>query len=329
MHIRQAAQCLMISCICLNFNNAMARDNSTEQAPFASAYAALEQKDHKKALELFNAAAREFPDSAHAHYGRALSLNELGRKEEAIKEFKLTLLLNAPEQIGKNCKEKISVLEGAKHPVHNSAPACPAPTTVQPQDVESSINKILKQSEEKIGSVKASADAYADRVYSSRADAHSKLMEQSRQEAEEMRRARFVFGRHSVPLFSDAEIMQRQAEIQYKSISALDRAKADYQTRKQEAQARALSIKESAEGLESQMLSKPSDTSGVFLVPQGTNLYVRNYGHFDPVFPEPPEALHAVPLKMPSLMQKSLKPGKKEIIENKSNSTEPAQDEAI
>lgn len=307
--------------------------SSQEGGSLAAAYDALKQKEHKKALELFNAAAREYPDSAQAHYGRAMALKELGRKDEAKKEFKLTLLLNAPDDISKNCKEKLSQLEGSKPEAHapNSAGFSQAPQTVRSQDVESSINRILKQSEEKIRSVKSNSDAYADRIYSTRADAHSKLMEQARQEADEMRKARMIFGRRAIPMFSDAEIMQRQAEVQFKSASALERAKADYEARRQESQARALSIKESAEGLESQMINKPSESSGVFLSPHGTNLYVRNYGHFDPVLPEPPEPLHAVPLKMPQLMNKNMRSsGQKPPIDSKpAASPESAGDNSI
>ena len=319
-------------CLLLGGQLSVLAQKSQEGGSLSAAYDALKQKNHKKALELFNAAAREFPDSAQAHYGRAMALKELGRKDEAKKEFKLTLLLNAPEDVIKNCKEKIYILEGSKSEANapNSAIFTQAPQTVRPQDVESSINRILKQSEEKIRSVKSNSDAYADRIYNNRADAHSKLMEQARQEADEMRRARMIFGRRAVPMFSDAEIMQRQAEAQFKSASALERAKADYEARRQESQARALSIKESAEGLESQMINKPSESSGIFLIPHGTNLYVRNYGHFDPVLPEPPEPLHAVPLKMPQLMNKNIRSSaQKNPTDSKSTASPETGDNSI
>lgn len=263
----------------------------------------LKSGDANKALERFNAAARERPDSVEAHYGRARALAMLGRKEEAIKEFKLTLLLKPVDELAALCRENLATLSGNTEGEHSVLPqGQTASSTVHPQDVEQSIDKILKQSEERIGLIHSHAESFATSIYNSRSDAHNRLMEQSRQEAEEMRSARVRRGRRMMPAFSEQEIMERQAELQYRSMSSLARARSDFENRRQEAESRALGVKESAEGLQSQMINKPSESSGVYLVPKGTNLYVRNYSHFDPVLPEPLEALHAVPLKLPQLL---------------------------
>ncbi|MBX9723907.1 MAG: tetratricopeptide repeat protein [Candidatus Obscuribacterales bacterium] len=289
-------------------STAEAHDTEPKTLPngdaLSSGFKVLNDGDSNKALELFNAAARQHPDSAEAHHGRARALAALGRKEEAVKEFKLSILLNPSDEIARKSKEGLKGL-GEIVPESTAArrPTVSTPETVRAGDVEQSINKILKQSEEKIKDIQSSSESYASAVYNARSNAHNRLMEQARQEAEEMKRSRVRFGRRFIPAFSQADINQRQAELQYRSMSSLERSKADYESRKSDAQSRSLGIKQSAEGLQSQMLNKPSENSGVFLMPTGTNLYVRNYGHFDPVLPEPPEALHAVPLKLPEVLK--------------------------
>lgn len=290
---------------CLNLTQAV--ESSAKEIPekdepaIIKAVKALKAGDLQASLDLFNQAARDKPDSVEAHYGRACTLMELGRKDEAIKEFKLVLLLGPSESTAKLCNEKLSSLGAGMQKTEISNLA--QPTTIRTQDVEQSISKILKQSEEKIKDIHAGGERFASHVYNSRSLTHNRLMEQAKQEANEMRRARLRFGNRLLPAFSSEEILQRQAELQYKSMAALERAKTDYEQRKQESESRALGIKASAEGLESQMITKPSETSGIILVPNGTNLYVRNYSHFDPIMPEPPVPLQAVPLKLPQLIR--------------------------
>ncbi len=282
--------------------------------PPSAGFKALEDGDCNRALEIFNSAAREHPDSAEVHHGRARALALLGRKDEAVKEFKLSILLNPSEDIAKKSKEGLRCLgepvEEKDFKAHLK-PSSAAPETVRSADVEQSINRMLKQSEEKMKDIQTSSERYASTVYNERSNANNRLMEQARQEADELRRMRVRVGRRSRPAFNQSDIMARQAELQYRSTAQLERSKSDYDNRKLEAESRALGVKNSVEGLESQMLTKPSETSGVFLVPTGTNLYVRNYGHFDPVMPEPPEPLHAVPLKLPQVLKIEEHSGKK------------------
>lgn len=295
---------VMLLALTMNTSGAASELDSPSSA-CSDGFKALRDGDAVKALQVFNAACRERPDSVEAHFGRARALAQLGRKEEATKEFKLVLLLNPASELKAAAQDQLNSLkpkgEGAKQ--KRKEPVSAGTNTVRPQDVEGSISKMLKQSEERINSIQSSSESYANSVFNARSDAHSKAMEMAQQEAEEMRRMKVRFGRRFIPAFSEADIRQRQAELMYKSASALDRAKADYENRKQEAETRSMGVKASVEGLESQMINKPSETSGVFLLPAGTNLYVRNYGHFDPVMPEAPEPLHAVPLKMPQLLK--------------------------
>ena len=293
------------------------------QGGISEAFKALDSGDAAKALELFNAHARKNPTSPQAHFGRARSLSKLGRQDEAAKEFKLTLLLEPGEAIAKKCRDELGI---KKDPSAATVPPpvpsnSSSPGTVRAKDVESSISKILTQSEEKIKTIHSGSESYANHLYNSHSNQHNKAMERAKQEADEMRRSIVRGGRgRGMPAFSEADIRERQAELQFKATTALSRARADYESRKREAETRALGVKESAEGLESQMVTKPSESSGIFLMPEGTNLYVRNYGHFDPVLPEPPEALHAVPLKLPQVLKMQEEMAKKKSRHKKNHS---------
>ncbi len=263
-------------------------------------YEALEASKGQEALEIFNLEARKSPDSPEAHFGRASALKLLNRHEEAAKEFKLTLLLEPSPEIKAKCSEHLHNIESArtKKPARHERPQ-----TIRSQDVEHSINNILKQSEDKVREIQHHSESFANHIYNSKSQLHNRALERAKQEAEEMRQARIRIGRRLLPAFSEAEIRERQQELQFKAMQSMARAQSDLEARHQEAQNRATAIKETAEGLESQMINKPAETSGVFLMPEGTNLYVRNYGHFDPVMPEPPVPLQAVPLKLPQVIQ--------------------------
>lgn len=273
---------------------------ANEVSPIADGHKCLERGENSKALEHFNLAARMNPASVEAHYGRACTLAQLGRTEEAAKEFKLTLLLGPSEDVAKKCHEKLNASEAKKRPVHAATP----PGTVQAKDVESSISKILSQSEEKIKAIHSDAETYANGIYNSRSSSLNRALEQAKAEAQEEARRTRVRGRRGYyNPYANNYLQERQQELQFAYDNQMAKAKSDFQQRRNEAESRAMGIKSSAEGLESQMINKPSETSGVYLVPTGTNLYVRNYGHFDPVLPEPPEPLHAVPLKLPQVVK--------------------------
>ena len=266
----------------------------------AEAFKAMHTGDLSKALEIFNNVARARPDSAEAHYGRARTLEYMNHQQDALKEYKIALLLNPVESLSGLCREHI---ERLSKPEDLHAGANGAPVTMRSEDVEHSINKILGESSEHIQAIQRDAEGFATNVYNSRADALNRQVEQARMEAQAMRNAKVRRGRRSYPMYNSADIKAHEAEVQYKAASQMAAARADFEMRRNEADKRAEGVKESAAGLESQMLSRPAETSGVFLVPSGANLYVRNYAHFDPVMPEPPQALHAVPLVLPQVLK--------------------------
>lgn len=313
-------------CISVSFP-ALAHQDLVDKRPesVSSGIGALKEGNAQKALDFFNTACRQDPASAEAHLGRACALMKLERKDEAIKEYKLVLLLEPESQSAKKAADElarhgiISQGKAADKQGKESSSSQPGPATVRAKDVESSILSIQKQSEEKIQNIHADAEGLAHSIYSSKMDAHNRLMERLRKEEEEMRKAKMMFGRRLVPAFSEEHIRDTFQGQHMRAAAYLGKAKADYEDRKQEAESRALGIKSSAEGLQSQMISKPSESSGIYLDPNGTNLYVRNYGHFDPILPEPPVPLEAVPLKLPELIKKEaeLEKAKKELKRKK------------
>ena len=272
----------------------------------------------EEALEFFNQQARDCPDSAEAHLGRACALRKLNRTAEASKEYQLALLLNPNEMVQRKCAEGLKELKELQEPKMSDSPTYPGnsangfagkhskdfsrleppvPSTFKSSDVEKSLGDIMKQSADRIKSVHSESEAYANNIYKSSAAVHSSALERIRREIAEMSISRA--GRR----FSDPSASALQAELNARATRRFQSARSDYDLRRREAQSRAMGIKESAEGLQSQMMQRPSETSGIYMIPAGTNLYVRNYAHFDPVMPEPPEPLRAIPLKLPEVKQ--------------------------
>lgn len=273
----------------------------------ASGFKFLAAADYVQALRCFNIAARENPDSSEIHFGRATALNNLGRKNEALKEYKLALLLNPGRDLKKKLEAGLNLLQTNCSKVSGNAAVQPALSGTA-LEAEHSIGRIMSQSEDRINGIHTSAEKYASHLYSGKLSQQKKIMEAAKQEADVLRNnARWRGG------MSFADINEYEADIKRKSGYILNKARSDYDNHRREAQLRAHGIKDSAEGLQKQMLEKPSETSGVFLLPKGTNLYVRNYGHFDPVMPEhiAPTPLSAVPLKLPEVLRFEQKHKKK------------------
>ena len=248
----------------------------------------------EKALEFFNEAARANPDMADAHLGRACALRFLSRPDEALKEYRLTLMLNPSEQVARKCNEDIKAMERSAAESHKVD--LPQPS-IGKNEVEKSMGDIMRQSEERIKSVHKDSEGYASNIYKSSMASHYKALERIKQQAEEMS----TITRRGMRIPSP-DAFALQAEMTARSQARLRYARSDYDQRKREAQSKAVALKEAAEGLQSQMLQKPSETSGVYMVPNGTNLYVRNYAHFDPVVPEPPVPMQATAQKLPELL---------------------------
>ncbi len=248
-----------------------------------------------KALDFFNQTAREKPDLPDAHLGRACALRFLSRPEEALKEYRLTLQLNPSEQVARKCNEDISAMERSAADARKVE--LPQPS-IGKNEVEKSMGDIMRQSEERIKAIHKDSENYASSIYKSSNAAHFKALENIKRQVEEMS----IITRRGHRIMSP-DAMTLQAELTARSQSRLNYARHDYELRKKEAQSKAVALKESAEGLQSQMLQKPSEFSGIYMVPNGTNLYVRNYAHFDPVVPEPPVPMQASAQKLPELIQ--------------------------
>lgn len=249
----------------------------------------------EKALEFFNEAAREKADMPDVHLGRACALRFLSRPEEALKEYRLALLLNPSEAVARKCNEDIKAMERSAADAHKVE--LPQPS-IGKNEVEKSVGDILRQSEERIKAVHKESENYATNIYKSSMASHYREMENIKRRAQDM--STYTRWGQRIPGI-DSFSLQREQEA--RSQSRLKYARSDYEIRKREAQSKAVALKDAAEGLQSQMLQKPSETSGIYMVPNGTNLYVRNYAHFDPVVPEPPAPLQATAQKLPEVVQ--------------------------
>lgn len=248
-----------------------------------------------KALEFFNEAAREKADMPDVHLGRACALRFLSRPEEALKEYRLALLLNPSEAVARKCNEDIKAMERSAADAHKvELPQA----SIGKNDVEKSVGDIMRQSEERIKAVHKDSETYATNIYKSSMAAHYRELESIKRRAEDM--STYTRWGQRIPGIDSFSLQREQAA---RSQSRLNYARSDYEIRKREAQSKAVALKEAAEGLQSQMLQKPSESSGIYMVPNGTNLYVRNYAHFDPVVPEPPAPLQATAQKLPEVVQ--------------------------
>lgn len=93
-------------------------------------------------LKEFNLDARLHPDAPEPHFGRARVLQELGRSEEAVKEFRLCLLLNPSAGMRRACEREIDYL--------TLQPPTPPPITITQQDLEKTSARITNQAADRI-----------------------------------------------------------------------------------------------------------------------------------------------------------------------------------
>lgn len=107
-----------------------------------------------QALEFFNKLAREKPDSADVHLGRASALRFLSRHEDAIKEYKLALQLSPSQSVAKKANDDIRAMERSAAGMRRSDNQ---PFHMSKGDVEKCMGDIMRQSEDRIKQIHSSA----------------------------------------------------------------------------------------------------------------------------------------------------------------------------
>jgi tetratricopeptide (TPR) repeat protein len=272
--------------------------------PLQVGFDLLKKLDYDRALAAFNLAARAEPANAEPHFGRAKALLGLQRRDEALKEFKLCTLLDPSANNTEKCNKEIEYYTA-------KAPAG-APLTVTTEDIEKSSTRVTNQASSRINQIYS--DAYARGVYINRSLSRS---------------SRY----HHIPIPSvpssslslnggGGGMSARDYYIKHGTLSGYDsRAyersrRYDASAKADDARRRAEAVKDAAVGLNHAMSTKPSDSSGIYLSPHGTNLYVRNYVNFDPAKPEPgpAEALSAKQMSIDTTLGGSQPPTLEELV---------------
>lgn len=225
----------------------------------ASGFELLKAKNYDEALQVFNKAARDNPDSVEAHFGRAQALEALNRREESVKEFELCLLMKPPQAIKEVCDRELDYMTLRK----TKTPQMP---TVTSQDVEKTGTVITNQAAERIRALQS--DYFR------------------RQAGVRPPRFRHRFPSVYPPTYAPMLPPYAMRPGKFRP-SYLD---SDWYKR-------SMALRESADGLRREMSTKPSDYADIYLSPAGTNLYVRNYVPIEPSKrAEPIQPLLAKPL---------------------------------
>lgn len=245
---------------------------------------------YAKALDAFNAAARENPASAEPHFARARALLGLGRRDEAYKEFKLCTLLDPSGRMEQKCKSEIYMAGlGAPLDFNNQ------PRTITNLDLERATTNITNQAESEIQRVQDNALSRSNSIR--RMDSESMMSPYPNSSGRWFGYGRFPTSRGgyvSLSCSGNRPGMSNWVGGGTYESNATRRAR----ELSEGARLRSEALREAATGLNENMSNRPSEYSGVYLSPHGTNLFVRNYVNFEPVRPEPPEALEAKALSL-------------------------------
>lgn len=234
---------------------------------------------YPEALALFHTAKYDATRAAEAHYYKGCCLAKLQANANAIKEFKLAKLLDKTGNVSPLATKALEAYGEATttDKATASPPAGTAKTNVDPPHLKDCAKRITNQAEDRINRVWRDA----------------KLPPPEYQYSPFPSGSSFSGPRISSPFPSpfgfppvSPTLPVGGSRYKFYQYPAGGRMNPYYNTpeyayHKQ----RAKNVADSAEGLVS-LLTRHDDGKGVYLVPQGTNLYVRNYEYgtsIDPV----------------------------------------------
>ncbi|MBX3075101.1 hypothetical protein KF913_14315 [Candidatus Obscuribacterales bacterium] len=253
--------------------------------PLQVGFDLLKKLEYERALAAFNIAARTNPTAAEPHFGRAKALLGLQRRDEALKEFKLCTLLDPSASNTEKCDKEIEYYTA-------KAPAG-APLTVTSEDIEKSSTRVTNQASSRISQIHREAAARG--LYLGRSSLGSKSSKYRHIPVPAMPSSSLSLNGGGGGLSAHDYFIRNGTLSGYDSRAYSRSRRYDAAAKADDARRRAEAVRDAAIGLNQAMSTKPSDSSGVYLSPHGTNLYVRNYVNFDPVKqePVPTEALSA------------------------------------
>lgn len=272
-------------------------------APLHQAKQAYDAGDFQGALRIIQSAKYSSSEAAEAHYLKACAYERLSKIDEACKEFKLAKLLDKSGRVAPQAQQAISNLEMSarvKLPlavvspvVQSSAPGLwNQASRKDPDEARSCAYRIIGQSKERINQI---WDEHGARPSPSLGTCGNPSFI-----SDTIPGAGYSGGPYygqvgwcgTGPRISNdpsgpwqtgsGGFKGRYRYIPYQSQRYFDNPASRH------AQAKAGSVADSAEGL-LKLLSRVDDGKGVFLVPEGTNLYVRNYEFGASLVPPPVE----------------------------------------
>lgn len=244
-----------------------------------------------------------------AHYYRASAYAKLGNVSEAKRFYKLSRLTGPG---GEAAKQAAVALKAYGEPVEDDGGG-PTPAMsgveVDPPALKKAVKQIVDQAEDRI-KVLNSEGARLSGIRMNSAEKRAGQIESegaavvgSMQRSFNRGRVRSIdpFGSSSrytrrFSVYSPDEIDAVRRLYQNRANSVRSGYKQDADNAVYEARSKALKVQESAEGLQS-LLMQPEGRGGVYLKPEGTSLYVRNYDFAPSSNPPPvlPQSLRATP----------------------------------
>lgn len=236
----------------------------------SSAIEKFKSGKYAEALDLFATAKYNIDRAAEVHYYKACCLTKLNRRDESIKEYKLAKLLDKTGKVAPLAAQALQAYgeSTVTDKAVAASNAAAASASVDPPSYKDCAKRITSQAEERINKIWGESKA-------PRSGGFTPLAFPGR-------------GFPPMPGFGPPpgfdNLGRRYKFYQYPPGGGRSNpylSSPEYAYHKQ----RAKNLADAADGLVS-LLTRPDDGKGVYLIPQGTNLYVRNYefgSSIDPV----------------------------------------------
>lgn len=247
----------------------------------ASGIDAYKSGDMPAALTNLTLSSQLLPARADLHYWRGLTLTRMKKYGDALAEFKTTIKLDSRGSVGKLAQQALlGIKDVAFAQVSSEKTGESNASGSTSKDVVAdrkwlAIQHIRSQGQLEKDRAKMNWEQVAKTLENSRSLHVNDLINRKNRDVTAMRnsRTRDAYG-NSVPVYSESEIQAVAAEYD-KRIKALEKAFDDETADAQLQIGKSHTMIDGVlSGLESQINSK----SGITLVPDGTNFYVRNYG---------------------------------------------------
>ncbi|MCA9803945.1 MAG: hypothetical protein KC777_18370 [Cyanobacteria bacterium HKST-UBA02] len=248
-------------------------------AGFACGARAEEEDYLKSGIKLYNqgnyqeaighlglARAKEF-NNAVLHYYMANAFSQMGKKGDAVREFRIAYALDPESEVGKFSKQALQALGAEKE--EEEAPPSPPVRQTPPE--------------------KSTADQLRDKTLSSlrnqASDASSIHRELGREQAASTARsANDIISRKRSAMMADMLNSGRRPGLTREAREYLSQLESMFNKSKQSniesSNRRARSVEESSRNLQN-LINESNGRGGHRLIPAGTNLYVRNYDTVD------------------------------------------------